>query len=168
MPTLGDMTPEQRAQAAQLFTFVKANPDIEKEIRRKAKEKNPAMHAPDIEIEQALKKQREEIEAELAKDRQERLDTIKAERRKEAHALIRTAGLDPEAVEKVMVDENIGNYQTAINYILAQKKLAPATPHSMTPHTLPDNKDLWADRNKWSKTQAFAAINEIIAGRKSA
>lgn len=167
MPTLEDMTPEQRAAAAQLFTFVKANPDIERTIRREAKKKNPAMVAPDLEIEDRLAAQEAKFNETLAADRKERLDALQAERRREAHDKIKAAGLEPDAVEKVMVDENIGNYDTAIKYVAAQKRLAPSTPPSLTPHTLPDNKDLWADRNQWGKTQAFAAINELVAQRKA-
>jgi hypothetical protein len=165
--SLEDMTPEQQTQAAQLFQFVKANPDIEKSLRREAKKKNPNMAAPDIELEQALENQKKEFEEKLAAERKERLDGLQAERRREAHDKIKAAGLDPEKVEKVMVDENIGNYDTAINYLSAQAKLAPGTSRSFTPHTMPDTKELWADRNKFAKTQAFQAINEVIAGRKA-
>lgn len=167
-PTLEQMTPEQQKAAVELFTFVKGNPDIEKTLRRAAKAKNPAMNAPDIELEDALAAQRKEFETQLAAERKERLDGLQETRRAEAHKKIRDAGLDPEKVEKLMVDENIGNYDTAIRYLTAQNKLAPATPPTMTPMQMPDTKDLWADRNKFAKDTAFKAVNELISQRRTA
>jgi hypothetical protein len=165
MASLEDLTPEQQEQAMRLFSFVKANPDIEKSIRREAKRKNPNMSAPDIELEEALAKQREEFQKKLDDERSERLSLLQQERRNEAHARIRAAGLNPEEVEKAMVDESIGNYDTAIKYVHAQKQLAPSTPESITPHSLPNDKALWADKNKFARHAAFDAINELKARR---
>jgi hypothetical protein len=166
MPSLEDLTPEQQEQALRLFSFVKQNPDIEKSIRREAKRKNPNMSAPDIELEDALTKQREEFEKKLDEERNERLSLLQQERRKEAHDRIKAAGLDPEEVEKAMVDESIGNYDTAIKYVRAQKQLAPPTVESITPMTLPNGKDLWNDKNSFARKSAFEAINELKAGRR--
>jgi len=166
MASLEDLTPEQQDQAMRLFSFVKANPDIEKNIRREAKKKNPNMAAPDIELEDALAKQREEFQAELKKRDEASLSQLHVTRRAEAHARIKSAGLDPEEVEKTMVDASISNYDTAINYVRAQKQLAPATPESITPMSLPSGKDLWANKNEFAKRTAFDAINELKAGRR--
>lgn len=94
MSSLEDLSPEQQDQALRLFSFVKANPDIEKSIRREAKKKNPQMQAPDIELEEALAKQRDEFAAQLEAERNERLSMLQQDRRKEAHAKIREAGLE--------------------------------------------------------------------------
>jgi hypothetical protein len=166
MPSLEDLTPEQQEQAARLFSFVKSNPDIEKNIRREAKRKNPNMSAPDIELEDALAKQREEFEAKLKERDAQALTQLQQQRRAEAHARIRNSGLDPEEIEKLMVNESIGNYDTAINYARAQKQLAPSTAESITPMSLPNSKDLWANKNKFARDSAFEAINELKAGRR--
>jgi hypothetical protein len=165
MPSLEELSPEQQDQALKLFAFVKQNPEIEKQIRREAKRKNPTMSAPDIDLEDALAKQKEDFEEKLAAERKERLEFLQSERRKEAHAKVRAAGLDPDEVEKAMVDESIGNYDTAIRYVSAQKKLAPATPESISPMTMPDNKDLWANKEMFARKNAFEAINELKAKR---
>jgi len=165
MASLEDLTPEQQDQALKLFAFVKQNPDVEKLVRREAKKQNPNMSAPDLDLEDALTKQRAEFMEKLDVERKERSEWLQAERRKEAHAKIRSAGLDPEEVEKAMVDENIGNYDTAIRYVSAQKKLAPATPESITPMTMPDNKDLWSNKERFARSAAFEAINELKAKR---
>jgi hypothetical protein len=165
MPSLEELTPEQQDQALKLFAFVKQNPEVEKQIRREAKKKNPNMSAPDIDLEDALAQQREDFEAKLDAERKERLDFLQVERRKEAHSKIRSAGLDPDEVEKAMVDESIGNYDTAIRYVSAQKKLAPSTPESITPMTMPENKDLWKNKEMFARKAAFEAINELKAKR---
>jgi hypothetical protein len=166
MASLEDLTMEQQEQAARLFSFVKANPDIEKSIRREAKRKNPTMSAPDIELEDALARQREEFEARLKERDDQTVSARLVNQRAEAHAKIRDAGLSPEEVENTMVDESIGSYETAIKYVRAQKQLAPATPESISPHSLPDNKDLWSNKNAFAKRTAFDAINELKANRK--
>lgn len=165
MSSLEDLTPEQQEQALRLFTFVKQNPDLEKNIRREAKKKNPNFSAPDIELEDKLSEQREEFNKKLEEERNERLAEIQKQRRAEAHAKVRAAGLDPEIVEKAMVDESIGSYDTAIKYVQAQKSLAPPTHDSVTPMTMPDTKGLWENRNKWSKSEAFDAINDLKSRR---
>ena len=123
------------------------------------------MSAPDIELEEALQKQREEFKSEIEAERNERLTLLQAERRREAHAKIKSAGLDPDEVEKAMVDESIGNYDTAIRYVSQSKKLAPATSESLTPMAMPDTQDLWSNKNKWGRDQAFSAINELKSNR---
>lgn len=165
MSSLEDLTPEQQEQAVRLYSFVKQNPDVEKQIRREAKKKNPNMSAPDIDLEDALEKQRNEIMAELEKDRKAQTEALQAQRRKEAHDRIKSQGFDPDEVEKIMVDQNIGNYDTAVNYIRGQQQLAPATPESVTPMSLPESKDLWSNKNKFARDTAFAAINDLKAGR---
>jgi hypothetical protein len=168
MPGLEDLSPEDKARAYSLFQFLRQNPDVDKQVRRAAKAKNPNLSAPDIELEDALAAQAKNFDDKLAADRKERLDAIQAERRKEAHGRITAAGLKPEDVEKVMVDENIGNYDTAIRYLKAQQQLAPATPASVQPMSMPESKGLWADRNKFAKDTAFEAINELKARRGQA
>lgn len=76
--------------------------------------------------------------------------------------------MNPEEVEKVMVDEAIGSYDTAVKYVRAQKQLAPATPESVTPITMPDGKELWKDKNAFARKSAFEAINELKANRSLA
>lgn len=166
MSSLEDLSPEQQQAALRLFAFVKQNPEIEKTIRREAKKKNPNLSAPDIELEDALARQKEEFEAKLKERDDQAIAQLQQQRRAEAHAKIKSAGLDPDEVEKAMVDESIGNYDTAIKYVKAQKNLASPTPESVTPMTLPDSKELWSDKNKFARSAAFEAINELKAGRR--
>lgn len=161
MPSLEDMTPEQQEQAVKLFSFVNGNPDVAKMIRKEAKKRNPNMQAPDLEVEEQMEALREETRKKLQDAEDERLAEIKTRQRERAHQMIRDAGFDPESIEKIMVDESIGNYETAIKYARAQAQLAPATPEMASPFAMPDTKDLYTDRNKWARNAAFEAINEL-------
>jgi hypothetical protein len=163
--SLEDLTPEQQDQAARLFKFVKANPKVEKDIRRAAKAQNPNMSAPDLEIEDAIAAQKAESDAKIKELQDANLETLRNQRRAEAHAKCRAAGFEPDAVEKIMVDESIGNYDTAINYMRGQKVMAPATFESISPHSLPNNKDLWADKNGFARRAAHDAMNDIRQGK---
>jgi hypothetical protein len=165
MSELEGMSAEQQEQAARLFKFVKANPTIEKDIRRQAKKLNPTLAAPDIELEDALTAQAADFDKRL-KERDER-DQLQQQqaRRSEAHVRCREAGLDPAVVEKCMVDDNIVNYDTAIKYLQAQAQLAPATHDSITPMSLPDTKGLWENKVQFGRTTAHDAINDLRSGR---
>ena len=160
-----DLSPEQQDQALKLFTFTQNNPDVAKAVRRMAKEKNPSMQAPDLDLEDRIAASDKALREEIAKDRDERIAFIQQQQRKEAHDRIKAEGLDPEVVEKAMVDESIGSYDTAIRYVKAQRQLAPATPELRSALRMPDTKDLWADKAAWSKNAAFDAINELKAKR---
>ena len=133
MASLEDMTPEQQDQALKLFSFVNANPDVAKMVRKEAKKRNPNMQAPDLEVEEQLEALRAETRESLQKAEEERLADIKTRQRAQAHQMIRDSGFEPDAIEKIMVEESIGNYETAIKYARAQAQLAPATPEMASP-----------------------------------
>jgi hypothetical protein len=165
MASLEDLTPEQQQAAVNLLNFVNKNPDIAKTIRRKAKEQDPNFRAPDIEMEDKLAEQEAAHKKEIERLDSERLEDLKTRRRAEAHDRIRAAGLVPEDVEKVMVDQKIGDYDTAIRYVQQERALAKPTAESLSPHSMPDNKDLWKNRNVYARTEAFSAINDLRSGR---
>jgi hypothetical protein len=162
-----DLTPEQQAQAAKLFSFVNANPDVQKMVRKEAKKRNPIMQAPDLELEERLEATEKKLLEAQEKQALEQTNYIREQARKEAHAKIRSAGFEPEAIEKIMVDEDIANYDTAIKYATQAKQLAPASNPSegRTPMTLPDTDLLWKDHRKFASVQAHEAINELKAQR---
>ena len=168
MASLEDLTPEQQQAAVNLLNFVNKNPDIAKTIRRKAKEQDPNFRAPDIEMEDKLAEQEASHKKEIERLDKERLEDLQVRRRAEAHDRIRSAGLNPEDVEKVMVDQKIGDYDTAIRYVQQERALAKPTASDMSPHSMPDNKDLWKNRNAFARTEAFAAINDLRSGRVAA
>ena len=166
MPSLEELPESEQAKAMALYQFVQGNPDVAKEMRKLARQKNPNMPVPDSDVlEEKLQSELTAMREELKKRDEQSLQTMQEQRRAEQHNRIRDAGLDPEEVEKIMIDEKIGNYDTAIKYVKQMRELAPVTPEQITPMSLPSGKDLWGDKNRWAKSQAFEAINELKAKR---
>jgi hypothetical protein len=166
---LEDLSESDQAKALALYQFVQGNPDVAKQVRKLAREKNPNMPVPETDvIEDRFSSEIDSLRAELKKRDQEATENLQAQRRAEAHSKIRSHGLDPDDVEKTMIANKIGDYDVAIKFIKQERELAPATPESVTPMSMPDSKDLWADRNRWAKSQAFEAINELRRNRLGA
>ena len=169
MASLEDLSEADQAKALALYQFVQGNPDVARDLRKKAREKNPSMPVPDTDIlEERFNSEVETLKAELKKRDEAALESLQSQRRADAHARCREAGFDPEEVEKAMVDHKIGDYNTAMKYLRQERELAPATPEAVTPMQMPNIKDLYTNRNQWAKNEAFAAINELKAKRLGA
>jgi hypothetical protein len=166
---LEDLSEADRQKAMALYQFVQGNPDVAKQVRKLAREKNPNMPVPETDvIEDRFASEIDSLRAELKKRDEQATEHLQTQRRAEAHSKIRSHGLDPDDVEKTMIANKIGDYDVAIKFIKQERELAPATPESVTPMSMPNSKDLWADRNRWAKSQAFEAINELRANRMGA
>ena len=169
MASLEELSDSDQQKALALFNFVQTNPDVARELRKKAREKNPSMPVPDSDVlEDRFNAEIERLNKELAKRDEESRDQLQAQRRAEAHALCRDAGFEPDDVEKAMIDNKIGDYKVAIRFLRQERELAPPTPESVTPMQMPNIKDLYSNKNQWAKNEAFAAINELKAKRMGA
>ena len=164
MASLEDMTPDQRD--AHALRRMLNHPELGLEAKRLWKKIEPTAKFPDLEMDDRVKAatqtQTEKIEA---LEQQMRESEVRA-RREANHKMIRDAGLEVEQVEKVMTDEKILKYETAINYVRGQTALAPPTPQSVTPIRMPDNmKDIQKNQVAWAREVAFKAVNELKARR---
>jgi len=166
---LEDLSEADQAKAMALYQFVQGNPDVAKQVRKLAREKNPNMPLPDTDlIEDKFQSEIESLRSELKKRDEQSAENLQSQRRSEAHANIRSQGFDPDDVEKAMIANKIGDYDVAMKFLRQERELAPATPESVSPMSMPDNKELWSDKNKWAKNQAFEAVNELRAKRMGA
>lgn len=71
-------------------------------------------------------------------------------------------------VSKLMIDQGIGNYNTAAEYYSLQRQAAKPTTDNIVEHSslsLPDNADLFKDKNAWARKEAYKVINEIQRNR---
>ena len=108
MPSLEDLSEAEQAKAMALYSFVQGNPDVAKTMRKLAREKNPTMPVPDTDtLEEKFNGEIEQLREQIKKRDEESLENLKTQRRSDAHDRIRAAGLDPEEVEKKMVEEHI-------------------------------------------------------------
>lgn len=138
------------------------------ETLRLAKEADPNFKHVELDIADQVSaarsdadKRADSLEKELQSERIERARAEKARELKEK-------GFDIVAVEKVMTDNGISNYETAMKYMKGEAALAPATPLSRTPMALPDDmKEIAKNPAKWANNKAHEVVNEIIANRKT-
>jgi len=144
------------------------HPDVQIRMRAKKlwKEIEPTANFPDLDAHEREQQLAQKHEADMAALRREILERdVKAERESKAERA-RQAGLTLEQVERVMVDDKIADYDTAIRYIKGQSALAPPTPASVTPIRMPDNmKDIQKNPTQWARNAAHEAMNEILAKR---
>jgi hypothetical protein len=158
------MTEDQRNSAA--LKRMMNHPELGLEAKRLWKKIEPTARFADLELTEAIEKTNQTNSEKIEALEQQIRERDVMARREANHAMIRDAGLDVETVEKVMTDEKILKYETAINYIKGQSALAPSTPQSVTPIRMPDNmKDIQKNPNMWARNEAFNAINELRAKR---
>ncbi len=164
MSNLENMTEDQRNSAA--LKRMMNHPELGLEAKRLWKKIEPTARFADLELTEAIEKTNQTNSEKIEALEQQIRERDVMARREANHAMIRDAGLDVETVEKVMTDEKILKYETAINYIKGQSALAPSTPQSVTPIRMPDNmKDIQKNPNMWARNEAFNAINELRAKR---
>jgi hypothetical protein len=162
--SLENLTDDQRNSLALKRLF--GHPEFGREAKKLWKKIEPNAKFPELDLEDQARAMNEATQKELqALQEKVQLQEIQG-RRAEQHAKIRQAGLEPDEVEKVMTEEKIASYDTAIKYVTAQRKLAPPTPANITPIMLPDDlKEIQKNPNAYARKAAFEAVNEIIANR---
>lgn len=163
--SLEEMTPEQRD--AQALRKLFSHPEIGPKAKRLYKQVVPDSKFPDIELEDKMGEQTKELKAEIAKLQEDAQTRDITQRRRENHERVRAAGLEPDAVEKVMTEEKIASYDTAIKYMKAQNANSRPSPGSgMTPQEMPaDWKEIAKNPKQWANREAYKAIDELIAKR---
>jgi hypothetical protein len=162
MAGLEDLTPEQRAQL-NLAQLLLSDPETSKQARRLAKKLKPELQFADLDMDDQIKR-RDEANAERVKALEEQIRKDKFDREREkAHARMRERNLDPVAVEKVMTENGIANYDLAAEVLEARSAAAAPTPDDLSPMTLPKGAeggaDLWKDPKGFATNTAYAVLN---------
>lgn len=164
MSDLENMTDAERNSA--ILQRLMNHPDVGREAKRLWKKIEPAARFPDLELEDQVSKATLELQTKVDKMEQDQLEGRVRANRESNHKLVRDAGFEVEQVEKVMTDEKIASYATAIKYLQGQNALAPPTPQAVTPIRMPDNlKDIQKNPTQWARNEGYKAINELIAAR---
>jgi hypothetical protein len=163
MADLENLSEEERNRLALFANRLLSDPEASKDVRRIAKRLDPKFQAPDIDLDDRI----DAVKAEEAKKREaleEKLMADQLERKREReHQKVRAAGEDPEYIEKIMTDQRIGSYETALKIAKLEKQTAMPTAPRDRAQVLPsgeESKVLWKDPKKWARDQAFAFINE--------
>jgi hypothetical protein len=162
--SLEEMTEDQRNSLALKKLF--NHPEVGSQAKRLWKKITPDAKFADIDLEDKLADREKKLQERMDKMEEDELNRRVEAKRKENHQMVRDAGLDPALVEKVMTDEKILNYDTAVKYIKGQNANSAPTPSLMTPITMPDNaKEIAKNPSAWARDEAFKAINELKTKR---
>jgi len=164
MSSLENMTDVERE--AQALRLLFNHPEVGMQAKRLYKKAVPDAKFPELDIDDKIRAERDESSKQIRELNDKLVKREIEDARGKEHDKLRARGLDPERVEKVMTEKNIANYETAASYVEMEAKIAPPTPASVTPISLPDDfKKISANPRGWAREQAFKAVDEMIAKR---
>lgn len=172
--SLEDLSLEDRDQLALLAKQLAENPATRKQMLQLTKQVRPDMPIPELEIEEtsrkhfeASNKRVEELEAKLRE--KEAMEALK-ERRSNLVRKGLAQESDIESIEKVMIEKNIPNHETAAEYWQWMQQAATPTPTGYRPSGLPNFGDAFTnfkkDPIKAARNEAQAALNDLRAPRR--
>ena len=171
MATLPDGTEVPESTLAEILAKGKLldalhdDPQYRGQLLGLVKQKFPQARIPEIdtpltiekEIAAPIRKDVEEIKAQLTQDRLER--QADAERRAMVgRGVIEEADI-PE-VEKLMADKGIGKFETAAEHFAMGKKIQPPRP-TPTPFQTPNFKEFFKDPVGTARKEAYKVISEL-------
>jgi hypothetical protein len=181
LPSLEGLASEDVARLAQVAAALANNPQTRSGFQRLYKQVDPTVVLPELDMEEALAKQREQFHKELEdrdkKAEQERLVRQRTETLRDLVdsgllarddiAIDKESNLSP--IEKFALDNKIGDYQSAAR--LYKQSLGAATPTNSSPSFVPSAPtvpkiDLGDTGNlrQWSLNEAYKAVDEIRRG----
>jgi hypothetical protein len=158
--SLEDLTSEQRAYLAAGELLLK-NPEVAMEAKRLIKKVKPDVRFQDLETHEQIVASTASLKAEQEKIT-EAINKANLERKfEEQRAKLRADGIDVEALEAFMKENELYSYEKAAKIFKQVNQLAPATPHSlMQDMDLPDAKAFWQDPVKAARAEAEKYFTE--------
>lgn len=168
--SLENMTEEQRDRLAAFANKLLSDPETSRATRRLVKAKDPSFSAPDLDLEDAIAKEREKNAEALAKLREE----LEAEKlrttQQETETLIRKAGFEPDDIYKIVKEDRVGSISAAIELARhrAQQKATETHGVDYTDQTMRFSdkfKDMQKNPGAWARKEAHKAIDELKAQR---
>lgn len=168
--SLENVPEDQRTSLARAMHTLLNNPEVARDTKRLLKKVDPNLQFPDLEVGDEIARFREE-QADKDRKRDEADRVARAnDNYEKLRGKVLERGFNVEEVEKVMKEKGIANYDTAMEYIDAQRQLAPPTPDSLVTMEMPSNM---AEMNKqglkkFRLTEASKAMSEVMQARKRA
>jgi hypothetical protein len=137
-----------------------------KEALQLTKKINPAFRSPELEIDERIEAATSKLhEKNVELEKQILGERIERSRQEKARDL-KAQGFDIEAVEKVMTDNGISNYESAVKLMKAEAVLAPAAPPPRSNAQMPTNfRDIQKNPTAWAREEASKAVDEIVRAR---
>lgn len=145
--------------------------DTRRGAQRLLKKVDPKLTFPELEQEDALAAAIKPIQEDNQKLRDEIKERDFRAQVEKDHARVTGRGYKVEDVQKFMQDRGIVNFDTAMEVLDMQNRLASPTPESLAtgqPYNMPEEqKDIFANPSKWAREMAHKIIGQNLA-RKSA
>jgi flagellar biosynthesis/type III secretory pathway protein FliH len=161
--SLEGKTPEEIEKLANFANTILTK--ARKETLHLAKKVDPTFTSPELEIDEKI----EAATAKLNEQNAELTKQILAEKiersRESKKAELKAAGYDIEAVEKVMTDNGISNYEGAVKLMKAEAVLAPSSPPSRESRMPTNFKDIQKNPTAWARDEAHKAVDELMRAR---
>jgi hypothetical protein len=173
--SLEDISFEQRDELALLAKTLSENPETRRDFLRMTKRVKPDLPIPEIELQDYAEKKMSEMENRLlASENKLREKEAREELDKRRQSLI-SKGLagsleDVDQIEKIMLEQNISNHETAAQYFDWMKQAAAPTPTGYNPSGLHkfDLSKYWKNPQMGAREEAAAALKDIRnQGRKA-
>jgi hypothetical protein len=160
MPGIEDLSPEQQ-KALQLGSMLLSNPEVSNKAKRLAREVQPNLRLPEIDLEDQIAKLREETGAALEQRDKELMEERVKVRRAEQDAKIREAGFEPAEIEKLIIEERFGSYDAALKFAELRRQAAePGPAEAGWGGRMPQPRSLVADE-EWRKEYAKGGIGAL-------
>lgn len=158
--SLEDLSAEQRAFLAAGELLLK-NPEVALEAKRLIKKVKPDVRFQDLDTADQIELSTAKLRAEQEKIT-EAINKANLERKfEEQRAKLRAEGIDVEALEAFMKENELYSYEKAAKIYKQINQVAPPTPSSlMQDMDLPDAKAFWADPVKAARAEAEKYFQE--------
>ena len=173
--SLEDISLEQRDELALLAKQLAENPSTRKDFLRMTKKVKPDLPIPELERQDYTEKKMSDMENRLlVSENKLREKDAREELNRRRQSLI-TKGLarddaDVEEIEKIMLQKNISNHETAAEYFDWMKQAAEPTPSGYNPSAISkfDLSKYWKNPQMGARDEAAQALKDIRnVGRKA-
>jgi hypothetical protein len=173
--SLEDISLEQRDELALLAKQLAENPSTRKDFLRMTKKVKPDLPIPELEMQDYTEKKMSDMENRLlVSENKLREKDAREELNRRRQSLI-TKGLarddaDVEQIEKIMLQKNISNHETAAEYFDWMKQAAEPTPSGYNPSAISkfDLSKYWKNPQMGARDEAAQALKDIRnVGRKA-
>jgi len=173
--SLEDISLEQRDELALLAKQLAENPSTRKDFLRMTKKVKPDLPIPELEMQDYTEQKMSDMENRLmVSENKLREKEAREELDKRRQSLIRKGlardDADVEQIEKIMLEKNISNHETAAEYFDWMKQAAEPTPSGYNPSAISkfDLSKYWKNPQMGARDEAAQALKDIRnVGRKA-
>jgi len=172
--SLENYSVDQITELASLADSLAKNPKTRESFLRLTKTANPNTPIPEIDIQDQMRSFAKPIV-----DKMQSLEQQLSQNNIKENIMSKRTSLyekgfkkdEVEQIEKLMLEKQIPNHETAADFFRMQQKTAAPTPSTMTPISLPTNvmdkmkSGGQSGINQWARGEAYDVINQIKAGR---